>query len=128
MHALGVAALVFACVSGGALGGMAVRALLPAHHLAKQTEDVVKLGMGMVATLTALVIGLLVASARSAFDTKDTELREFSANLILLDRQLAHYGPPTRETRALLRRYAVLQIDAAWPDEAGRPLGDGNAW
>jgi hypothetical protein len=125
---LGIAAIVFACVFGGALGGMVLHTRVPEHHLTKETEDAVKLGMGMIATLAALVIGLLVASAKSSFDTKDAELRQFSANLILLDRQLVHYGPEASEARDLLRRYTVYKVDSTWPDEASRRVDEPDGW
>jgi len=125
---LGIAVLVFACVFGGALGGMVLRTRVPEHHLTKETEDAVKLGMGMVATLTALVIGLLIASARSTYDTKDAELRRFAANLILLDRQLVHYGPEARPGRDLLRRYTAFKIDSTWPNEASHATEDRHGW
>lgn len=124
MTSLGIGAIVFACVFGGALGGMFLRTRVPEHHLTKETEDAVKLGMGMIATLAALVIGLLVASAKSAFDTKDAELGHFSANLILLDRQLVHYGPEASEARELLRRYTAYKIDSTWPDEASHHVDE----
>ena len=92
MNELGTSVLVFACVFGGALAGIAIRTVLPEHHLTKKTEDVVRLGTGVLATLAALVLGLLIASAKSSFDTRDSELRQFSVDLILLDRQLMHYG------------------------------------
>jgi hypothetical protein len=125
---LGIGTIVFACVFGGALGGMFLRTVVPEHHLTKETEDAVKLGMGMIATLAALVIGLLVASAKSSFDTKDAELRHFAANLILLDRQLVHYGPEAREARDLLRRYTVFKLDSTWPSEASHPVDDPDGW
>jgi hypothetical protein len=125
---LGIGAIVFACVFGGALGGMFLRTVVPEHHLTKETEDAVKLGMGMVATLAALVIGLLVASAKSSFDTKDAELRHFAANLILLDRQLVHYGPEASEARDLLRRYTVFKLDSTWPSEASHPVDNSDGW
>jgi fluoride ion exporter CrcB/FEX len=90
---LGIGVIVFACAFGAALGGMVLRTRMPDHHLTKETEDAVKVGMGMVATLAALVIGLLVASAKSSYDTKGAEVRRFAANLILLNRQLVHFGP-----------------------------------
>src|SRR5262245_16880763 len=111
MSPFGIGAIVVACVFGGALGGMVLRTVVPEHHLTKETEDAVKLGMGMVATLAALVLGLLVASAKSSFDTKDAELKRFAANIILLDRQLAHYGPDASEAHDLLRRYTAFKID-----------------
>ena len=122
MSALAIGTIVFACLFGGALGGMFVRARLPDHHLTKETEDVVKLSMGVIATMSALVVGLLIASAKGSFDTKDAELKQFSADLLLLDRQLVHLGAETKEARDLLRRYTLYKIDATWPGEASHPV------
>ena len=63
MSELGTGAVAFACVFGGTLGGLSIRAALPEHHRTKDTEDAVKLGMGVIATMGALVVGLLLASA-----------------------------------------------------------------
>jgi hypothetical protein len=128
MDAFYMGALVLACVFGGALAGMVVRRILPEHHLGKQTEDAVKLGIGVIATMSALFVGLLLASAKSAFDVKDGEIKHFAADLILLDRSLERYGPELKEARDLLRRYAVYQIDSTWPDEASHSPEDGNGW
>ncbi len=89
------AAIVFVGMFGGALVGMALRGRLPDHHLAKDTEDAVKLGLGVIATMTALVVGLLLASAKTTRDATERELTLFSADLVLLDRNLAQYGPET---------------------------------
>ena len=116
-----IGTIIFACVFGGAMCGMVIRRALPEHHTTKETEDVIRLGTGVIATLSALVIGLLIASAKSAFDTKGSEVQQFSADLILLDRQLVQYGPETKEARDLLRRYIVFAINTTWPDEASHP-------
>jgi hypothetical protein len=128
MSTLGIGAIVFACLFGGALGGMFVRTVLPEHHRTKETEDVIRLGMGVLATMGALVIGLLLASAKSSFDTKNAELQQFAGNLILLDRQLAHYGPETKEAHDLLRQYTVYKIDSTWPAEASHPVEIAKEW
>jgi hypothetical protein len=128
MTPLRIAAIAFLCVFGGALGGMSLRTRVPEDQLTKETEDAVTLGTGMIATLAALVTGLLVASAKSSFDTKDAELARFSANLILLDRQLVHYGPEAREARDLLRRYTVYKIDSTWPGEASHRVDEPDGW
>ena len=128
MTALVIGAIIFACVFGGAMGGMVIRRALPEHHATKETEDVIRLGMGVIATLSALVIGLLIASAKSGFDTKDSEVRQFSVDLILLDRQLVHYGPETNEARDLLRRYIVFAINSTWPNEASHPSQGTGGW
>lgn len=119
-HDLSFAAFVCGCIFLGALAGMAVRARLPESHLDKRTEDAVRIAMGTLATLTALVIGLLVASARSSFDTRASELTQMAGDVILLDRQLVHYGPDAGEVRHFLRRYAVHLSRLSWPDEFGR--------
>ena len=88
---------------GGAALGMALHSVLPSDHLSGDTEDVVKLGMGLVATMAALVLGLLIASAKGSFDTQSTELTDMSSRIVLLDRVLAHYGPEAKDARDALR-------------------------
>jgi len=116
-----VSCIVFACVFGGALLGMFLRASLPEHHLSTDSKDFVKLGMGLIATMAALVLGLLIASAKNSYDTLRSELTQVSANVILLDRLMAHYGPETSEARDLLRRSVVHAVDQMWPEKRSRP-------
>jgi len=111
MSSIAISTIVFACVFGGALFGMFLRAILPQHHLTSDSKDVVKLGMGIVATLSALVLGLLIASAKGSYDAQSSAVTQMSAKVILLDRVLAHYGPETKETRDLLRNSAVNILD-----------------
>src|SRR5262245_41834353 len=85
MSSIAISAIVFGVILGGALLGMALRALLPEHHLSQDSRDVVKLGMGLIGTMAALVLGLLIASAKSSFDAQRNGLAQLSANLILLD-------------------------------------------
>ena len=101
MSSTTISLIVFACVFGGALLGIFLHAVLPQHHLTNESKDIVKLGMGLVGTMAALVLGLLVASAKGSYDTQSAELTQMSANIALLDRVLAHYGPETKEARAL---------------------------
>ena len=96
MTSLGIGCIALACVFGGALLGMFVRDLLPEHHLSQDSKDVVKLGMGLLGTTAALVLGLLIASAKSSFDTQNNEVKQAAADILLLDRALAQYGPETR--------------------------------
>ena len=109
--------IVFACVFGVALFGMFLRALLPEQHLSADSKDTVRLGMGMIATMAALVLGLLVASAKNFYDAERSELTRMSANVILLDRVLAHYGPETKEARDLLHGAVARTLDQIWPQE-----------
>jgi hypothetical protein len=105
--------VVFACVFGGVLLGMLLGKLLPAHHLSSESKDVVKLGMALIGTMSALLLGLLIASAKGSYDAQNGEITQMSANVIQLDRLLARYGPETKETRGALRRI-VLSVDRNW--------------
>jgi len=103
MSSLTISLVAFAFIFGGALAGMILRPSLPDHHLSAESKEVVKLGMGLVGTMAALILGLLVASAKTSFDAQSSELTQASANIVVLDRVLAQYGPETREVRELLR-------------------------
>ncbi|MFM0055955.1 hypothetical protein PQR64_10055 [Paraburkholderia phytofirmans] len=98
------ALIVFVCVVGSALLGSYLRLVLPQHHLTDESTGVVKLATGLVATMAALVLGLLISSAKGSFDTMNNELLHSAAEIIRLDRVLAHYGPETQEIRVALKR------------------------
>ena len=121
MSSVEIASIVFACVFGSALLGMFVRARLPDHHLNADSKDVVKLAMGLVATMAALVLGLLTASAKGAFDLQTSELQQTSAKIIQFDRVLARYGPETKEVRDRLRQLVGYRLDLTWPEESSKP-------
>src|SRR5499426_2876828 len=116
-----ISAIVFACIFGGALLGMVLRTTLPEHHRSDESKDVVKVGMGVVGTMAALVLGLLVASAKSTYDTQQSEVMQMSANVIFLDRILAHYGPETKDTRELLRGAVVRTLNLMWGEDTSLP-------
>jgi uncharacterized membrane protein len=118
MSALVVGAIAFVCVFGATLVGMVLSKGLPDHHLSADSKDVIKVAMATIATLAALVLGLLVSSAKNSFDSKETEFRDSTVQVILLDRTLAAYGAETKETRDLLRQLVVLRLKQVWP-EAG---------
>ena len=104
----------FLCVFGGALLGMFLRAALPEHHLSAESKDIIKLWMGLVGTISAFVLGLLIASAMGSYNTQRSELTQMSTNVILLDGVLAQYGPETKEARGLLRRDVATALDRIW--------------
>jgi hypothetical protein len=108
------AALVCLSVLAGAGIGVAVRRLLPADHMSEQSRNIVNVAIGLVATLSALVLGLLVASAKSAFDTRNDEIKQSAARLVVLDRALRQYGPETKDIRALLQELTQRRIDHTW--------------
>ena len=99
---------------GSALAGSYIRSRLPPTHLSKESQDVVRLGMGLVATMTALLLGLVTAAARSTFDTQDVALRNSAAAILTLDRHLARYGPETKRTRELIRSAVAFRLDTTW--------------
>jgi len=122
MRSILVAAIVFVFVFGGALVGTFLHRRLPQHHRDGDSKDVIKLVMGLVATIAALVLGLLIASGHSAYDTQESEVRQLAVNLSLLDRILAHYGPEAAEVRVLLRQIIAADVERVWPEiGAGRP-------
>src|SRR3954447_2766625 len=106
MSSVTIGGIVFVLVFGSAMLAMAIQRMVPEHHLSAESKDVVKLGTAVIATMSALVVSLLLASAKGSFDTRNREYTQMSANIILLDRLLSHYGPETREVRDLLRRSA----------------------
>ncbi len=111
MHSTLVAIISVACVFGGTLLGFWLQGLLPNHHLSKDSHEIVKLGSGMIATLTALVLGLLVSSAKSSFDAINEGIQQSGAKVILLDRILAQYGPETKDLRDHLRQRVAVMVE-----------------
>lgn len=87
------ALIVFGCLIGAVLLGRTLRRLLPEGHLAADSRDAIKLAMGLVATMSALVLGLLVSSAKGSYDTERSEVIQMAAKVAFLDRVLAIYGP-----------------------------------
>jgi hypothetical protein len=121
MSAIAIAAIVFACIFGSALLGIFIRAMLPEHHLSSESKDVVKLAMGLIATMAALVLGLITASAKSSFDQQNSETVHIAADIIRLDRALARYGPETKEIRDLLKQAVAFRIHLIWPEDGSAP-------
>lgn len=124
LSALAIAAITFVCAFGSALVGAYVRDRLPAPHLSKESQDVVRLGMGLVATMTALLLGLVTASARGVYDAQDAAIKTSAVNVLSLDRHLARYGAETRPTRELVRAAMAYRLETTWPsDGPGRGYG-----
>ena len=121
MNSLEVGGITFACVFGGALIGVVFSTLLPKAHLSTDTKDVVKLGIALIATMAALVLSLLLHSAKSSFDARNRELTQMAADIVLLDRLLAHYGPEAKPARESLRAAVEMTLAQIWPDENFHP-------
>ncbi|HEU5179462.1 MAG TPA: hypothetical protein VFW45_01615 [Candidatus Polarisedimenticolia bacterium] len=98
---------------------MWLRNVLPRHHLDAESRDTVKVGIGFIATMTALVLGLVTASAKSSFDAVNTAVKQTSANILSLDRLLARYGPETGGIRSELQQLVRAKLQEIWQEEGG---------
>jgi hypothetical protein len=119
MSAILVGLIVFALLFGGALFGMFLGWILPNQHLTSEARDVIRIVMAMLATLTAVVLGLLTGAAINSLAEKDGELRSAGVQFIMLDRTLAAYGPETTQARETLKTVLSLRIHQIWPEESG---------
>jgi hypothetical protein len=110
--------LSFASIVAGVLAGMAVRARIPAARLGHDTKEVIRLGAGLLATLAAVVISLMIASAKSSYDTQGTHFRQLAAYLVETDQLLAQYGPEAVPVRQLLRQDVPAAMERIWNERA----------
>lgn len=118
MSPLALSVVIFLVVFGGIFIGTAIRRALPEHHLSKETHDVVRLGAGLIATIAALVLGLLIGGAKSSFDTRSSQVKQLTANVILLDNLLAQYGPEATPVRNMLRGAIGPVVGRLWHEKA----------
>src|SRR3954471_18395536 len=93
----------FAAILVGAAVGMGLKRILPADLLEGGSKDAIRLGAGFLSTLAALVIGLMIASAKNTFDTQSANIRQLGTNAVLVDQLLIKYGPEAKTARTLLR-------------------------
>jgi hypothetical protein len=114
MHPSVIGIVVLAFTFAGVQLGMRLRSRLPDQHLSGDARDTIKLGIGLVATVTALVLGLLTASAKSNFDAMDANVKHAAAGLLSLDRTLARYGPEATEIRRQLQEAVAQRVDSVW--------------
>lgn len=116
MNATFVAVLAFVGILGATLLGMRLRAALPDHQLSSETKETVRLGMGLVVTMTALLLGLLVATAKGSYDIQRSQVIQMAGKVGYLDRVLSLYSPETGEIRQLLRVSTDSLIQKLWSD------------
>src|ERR1700733_13032612 len=121
MNYLLISLLVFALIFGGAVVGVIVRPLLSEQHLNSDSRDVVKMTTGLIGTLAALVLGLLIASAKGAYDQKTGQVRQMTATIILLDNLLAQYGSEAIHLRNLLRQGIQPLANRIWHEGEAPP-------
>src|ERR1700751_4713224 len=120
MSALALSGIIFVLILGGVFLGTLLRRALPKHHLSEEAQDTVRLGVGLVATIAALVLGLLIAAAKGSLDTQNTQIKQITADLILLDNILAQYGPEARPIREQMRGTIGSFADQLWREKQAR--------
>jgi hypothetical protein len=119
LPAITLALVTFVCTFAAAMAGTSIRRRLPPAHLSKESQDIVRLGIGLVATMTALLLGLVTAAARSTFDAQDAAIRNSAAAVLTLDRDLARYGPETKPTRDLIKDAIAYRLETIWQVDTG---------
>ncbi len=107
--------IIFGCLFASALLGLFLSIKLPKHHLDQHSKDAIKIGAGLIATLTALVLGLLVSSAKSSYDSMNDEIRQSSAKIIVLDHMLAKFGEESQAARTMLKNNLIFAHEKVWP-------------
>ena len=115
MHSLAVSSLAFAVIFAGTLAGLAIRRVAPDDHFETEAKDTVRLAIGLIVTMTGLVLGMLVSSAKTFYDSEKNQVAEMASQVILLNDLLTAYGPETRQTRIEARQFVEDDIDRIWP-------------
>ena len=123
MFSVALFVLAFLCPLLGFAIGSAVRRRLPEHHLERDAIDVIKLAMGLMATVVALTLGLLISAAHGHHAMIEGEYKKIMAYIDHLDQYLGAYGPETREIRTHLRHVAARTFEERWPGEEFGPTG-----
>jgi hypothetical protein len=122
MNSITASLLVAFCIFCGGAGGLCLHRILPRGHLTRETQDVIRLGAGMLSVLASLVLGLLIATAKTSHDSTDLAIRNYAAELALLNETLRDYGGPASVPRDLLREYTKRFLEEGWPGDGKRPM------
>ena len=118
----------FLCIFGGSLAGLFFQKYLPAHHLSKESQDSVKIGAGLIATMAALILGLMVSSAKGTFDRVNVLVNEAAADVITLDRCLSDLGTESVPARVALRAQVSRVLSTVWPEDVKYSSGRSKAY
>jgi hypothetical protein len=121
MNTIAISFAVFGCVFGGALLGMLLRRSMPRDYPGEISVDIMKLVTGLIITMVALVLGMLVSSSKAAYDTQKNELSQMCAQIVLLDRVLAKYGPETTDSRLQLKDLVSSSLWRVWAERGSHP-------
>lgn len=123
MSSVVVGLISLICILGGLLVGFLLQASLPKHHFSPESKEGVKLGAALLSTLTALVLSLLISSAKSALDTTNADIVQIGAQIIMVDHILVSYGPETKEVRNQLRESLMASLDRILPKDGSTVHG-----
>ncbi len=122
MSSLEISLIVFVFLTASALLGLFLKSILPAHHLEAHSKDAIKVGAGLIATLTALVLGLLVSSAKSSYDAMNDQIKQFCATVVVLDHVLAQYGQEAEPIREMVKNNLLFAHAKIWPSESSKEI------
>jgi hypothetical protein len=125
MSSSAVSGIVFVALLCGALLGALVRNAVHSSKLDEGSLEIIRLGTGLLGTLAALVLGLLIASAKGSYDTQLGQVRKLTGDVVLLDVLLAQYGPDAHEARALLRDAVPRAADTIWRENGSNAAARG---
>jgi hypothetical protein len=120
MNPIVVSSIIFASVFAATLVGMALQRVVPDDHVGSDAKEVIRLATGLIATMAALVLGMLISSAKSSYDARKNEVVEMSSEIVAIDRLLAKYGPETGQIRAEFRQTVEDGLERIWPSQASR--------
>jgi hypothetical protein len=122
MNGVATGLLVFAFLAGVSLLVLWLHPRLPSAHRSKETTDIIRLGIGVVATVAALILALLISSVKNNFDQVNHDVQQFARGLVLTDRALRFYGPGAEPARALLVQYTERALRETWPDDKTKAI------
>jgi hypothetical protein len=114
MHSILISSVVFVTIFGAALLGMFVRRWIPGEHLGTDAKDAIRLVTGITATMSGLVLGMLVSSAKGYYDARTSEVAEIASRVVTIDRLLAQYGPEMGEVRSQIHQLVEAGVDRVW--------------
>jgi hypothetical protein len=120
MKSILISSIVFVVVFGGALAGIGFQRVVPENQLGPEAKDVIRLATGLLVTMTALVLGMLVSTANSSYQDRKNELAEMGSNFVLVDGLLASYGPDAQAIRGELRGLAEIGLERIWPSQGSQ--------
>jgi hypothetical protein len=118
MNSISVSLIVFASVFASGLAGFALRRAIPDNRLGSSEKEVARLVTGLMTTMAAIVLGMLVSSAKASYDARTNEVAEISSQVVSIDRMLSKYGTETAEMRGQLRLLVEAGVHRIWSAQA----------